>query len=82
MQEWPTRQGKKKLRRAVGLPPDPSGQARFWCPRPDPNRQNRTDSDTKMSRPAGDALREWWAGLVACQPKGKRLQLVTIGLML
>jgi hypothetical protein len=54
MKKWPTGQGTKNTS-ARWVPPHPSGQARFWCLRPDPNEPNQTDSDTKMGRP-GDAL--------------------------
>jgi hypothetical protein len=44
------------MHRTVGLPPHPSGQAHFGCPRPDPNGPIQTDSDTKIGRPAEDTL--------------------------
>jgi hypothetical protein len=49
MKKWPTRQGKKK-RQPIRLPPYPSGQARFWCPRSDPNGLIQIDSNIKMGQ--------------------------------
>jgi hypothetical protein len=40
----------------LGAPHDPSGQNRTGYPRIDPYGPNRTDSVSKMDRPAGDAL--------------------------
>jgi hypothetical protein len=51
---WP----EKNMRRPVGMTPYPFGHARIWCQRPDPYGPNRTDLDTKMGQPVGDAL---WA---------------------
>jgi hypothetical protein len=58
MQEGPRLSGPKQIMRGpVGMTPYPFGQATVWCPWPDPYGPNRTDSNTKMGRPAGDALR-------------------------
>jgi hypothetical protein len=48
MQEWPARQGKKYYASArwVAPHPTPSGQARFWCPRPDQNGPIQIVSNT------------------------------------
>jgi hypothetical protein len=40
----------------LGTPPHPNGCPTFSCPWADPNEPNRTDSNTKMGRPGGDAL--------------------------
>jgi hypothetical protein len=41
-EKWPTRQGKKKNASARWVAPHPSGQARFWYPRRDPDGPIRT----------------------------------------
>jgi hypothetical protein len=40
----------------LGTSLDANGCPSFLCPRADPNGPNRTDLDTKMGQPAGDAL--------------------------
>jgi hypothetical protein len=42
----------------LGTPLDPNGRSLIWCLRVDPNGSNQTNSDTKIGRPARDALRE------------------------